>query len=98
MTNKWLPLGSVVVLEGGNKQLMIYGRLQRENEKDTLWDYVGCPFPEGNIGPEHTYIFNKEQIERVFFLGYQPLEEIDFADNLDAIKAEQSTGQSPDEQ
>lgn len=89
MTDKWLPLGSVVVLKGGNKMLMIYGRLQKEAGSEKLWDYVGCLFPEGNLGPEHTYIFNKDQIENVFFLGYQPLEEFDFAGGLDAFKAQQ---------
>lgn len=87
MTKKWLPLGSVVVLKGGNKQLMIYGRVQKEVEGDKLWDYVACLFPEGNLGPEQSYIFDKDQIERVFFLGYQPLEEIDYAESLDELKA-----------
>ena len=90
MTDKWLPLGSVVVLHGGNHQLMIYGRLQKEVDGDELWDYVGCLFPEGNLGPEHTYIFNKDQIERVFFLGYQSVEEFDFMAQLDALKAEKA--------
>lgn len=57
MTDRWLPLGSVVTLEGGNKQLMIYGRLQKEVRGGRLWDYVGCLFPEGNLGPEHTCVF-----------------------------------------
>lgn len=87
MTKKWLPLGSVVVLKGGNKQLMIYGRVQKEVKGDKLWDYVACLFPEGNLGPEQSYIFDKDQIERVFFLGYQSLEEIDYTESLDELKA-----------
>jgi hypothetical protein len=37
-----LPIGSVVLLNGANKKLMIYGRKQLQADTGKLWDYVGC--------------------------------------------------------
>lgn len=89
MTDKWLPIGSVVLLEDGNRLLMIYGRAQRQvdadSKNDVMWDYVGCMFPEGNIDPDHSYLFNKEQIDSVYFIGYQPAEEYELSKQLDEL-------------
>ena len=83
----WLPLGSVVTLRGARHQVMIYGRRQRvqgavgaDASDDATgvapvdgreWDYVACPWPEGNMGPGHTYLFDADSIDTVWFLGYQ---------------------------
>ncbi len=77
---KYLPLGSVVLLKEGNKRLMIYGRKQKDMEREAVWDYIGCLFPEGNLDSSQAYLFNHEQIERVFFLGLQDKEELEFAE------------------
>lgn len=87
----WLPLGSVVTLKGARHQVMIYGRRQRvqgavgaDASDDATgvapvdgreWDYVACPWPEGNMGPGHTYLFDAESIDTVWFLGYQNRDE-----------------------
>lgn len=63
-----LPIGSVVTLEGGTKKLMIYGRLQRKEEGEKVWDYLACPWPEGNLDPDHSYLFDAIDVERVYFL------------------------------
>ena len=73
-----LPIGSVVLLKESTKRVMIYGRLQRENNGTRIWDYIGCLFPEGNINPDHSYLFNNDQIESVFFVGCQDEEEMRF--------------------
>ena len=77
---KYLPIGSVVLLKEGTKRLMIYGRKQKDMEREEVWDYIACLFPEGNLDSSHTYLFNHEQIERVFFLGLQDEEELEFAE------------------
>ncbi len=67
-----LPIGSVVMLFGGNHRLMITGYAQKMVDRDdTLYDYVACPYPEGYIGPEQNYLFNREQVEKVYNVGYQ---------------------------
>lgn len=70
-----LPLGSIVVLNSGFKKLMIIGRkiLQGENEK--FYDYLGCLYPEGDIGDEYKFIFNHEDIDKIVFKGYEDEEE-----------------------
>lgn len=69
MYKNLLPIGSVVLLKEGKKRLMIYGINQKTGNGDN-YDYLGCLYPEGNISPEHTYLFNHEDIEGVFFVGF----------------------------
>ena len=73
-----LPIGTVVLLRESTKRVMIYGRLQREVDGSRVWDYIGCLFPEGNINPDHSFLFDNEQIESVFFVGCQDEEEMRF--------------------
>ena len=70
-----LPIGSVVLLEGGEKKLMIYGRLQQQEGTDVAWDYIGCLYPEGNINKDFTYLFNHDNIKEIYFEGYRDEEE-----------------------
>ena len=75
---KYLPIGSVVLLEDGEKTIMIYGRKQIHGETNTPFDYVACLYPEGNISEEYTYLFNHDQIREVVFTGYVNEEETEF--------------------
>ena len=46
-----LPVGSIVLLKGGEKRLMICGILQSEASEDAKnYDYLGTLYPEGHIG------------------------------------------------
>ncbi|MBT2627435.1 DUF4176 domain-containing protein [Bacillus atrophaeus] len=81
---KLLPIGSIVLLEGGSKKLMIYGRKQivvSNNPK--MFDYIGVFYPEGYIDQEYTFAFNHSDIENVIFEGYQDEEETEFQLVLD---------------
>ncbi len=73
-----LPIGSVVLLEGGKKKLMIYGRKQLQKGTATVWDYIGCIYPEGNINEDFTFLFNHKNIKEVYFDGYRNEEEDNF--------------------
>ncbi len=75
---KILPIGSVVLLKGGEKKVMIYGRKQLKKDTETIYDYIGCLYPEGNINEEFTYLFNHENISEVFHEGYSDEEEAEF--------------------
>lgn len=44
-----LALGSIVVLKGGYKKLMIVGRMQLQGEEEKLWDYLGVLYTEGYL-------------------------------------------------
>lgn len=76
--DKYLPIGSIVLLKGGAKRIMIYGRQQKELKSDKVWDYIACLYPEGNLNEEYMYLFNHNQIEKIFFIGFQDEEEIEF--------------------
>lgn len=64
-----LPIGTVVLLEGGTKTLMITGYKMKEKPEDTkVYDYVACAFPEGFMEQVYT-LFDNNQIHDVLFVG-----------------------------
>ena len=80
MVDKYLPIGSVVLLKNGRKKIMIYGRKQMHVETGEEWDYLACLYPEGNINEEFMYLFNHDQIDKVYYLGYEDEEEKRFVE------------------
>lgn len=78
--DKYLPIGSVVLLKNGRKKIMIYGRKQMHVETGEEWDYLACLYPEGNINEEFIYLFNHDQIDKVYYLGYEDEEEKRFVE------------------
>lgn len=71
MENKYLPIGSVVMLTGGRKELLITGYCMETPQKPgKVFDYCGCMYPEGVIRSDITCVFDHSQIEKVLFLGY----------------------------
>ena len=50
---KYLPIGTVVLLKGGQKRLMITGFCSIPKEDKTkIYDYTGCLYPEGVLNSE----------------------------------------------
>lgn len=80
-----LPIGSVVLIKEGQKRVMIYGRNQIQVSTGNMYDYISCLYPEGNIDGNYTYLFNHENIEKVYFIGFQDEEELDFQEKLKQI-------------
>lgn len=84
MMNGLLPIGSVVLLTGSKKKVMIAGVCQRSAANpEKVWDYTGVLFPEGYLSGDKMFMFNNEQIERVYALGYQDEEQIEFKKKVD---------------
>jgi len=80
---KYLPIGTVVMLKGGKKRLMITGFcIIPETEKDKMYDYSGCLYPEGIITTNQIAVFNHDQIERVYNNAYVDEEEKLFKQRL----------------
>lgn len=77
-----LPIGSVVLLKEGKKKLMIFGVRQMDSEIQEEYDYIGVMYPEGNIGIEGQFLFNHENIEQIFFRGYEDEERESFIRTL----------------
>jgi len=86
MKQKYLPVGSVVLLKGGTKKIMINGYcVVTEKDPDKMYDYRGCPFPEGILGDRGAALFNIDQIEEVCFEGWKSDDSIDFLDRLEIL-------------
>lgn len=80
---KYLPIGTVVLLKGAEKRIMITGFASMSPETgDNIFDYSGCVYPEGFLNYNEVCVFNHNQIERVFYKGYVDHEEIEFKKNL----------------
>lgn len=83
MKEKYLPLGSVVILKEAKKKLMITGyRMKAIETPDKIYDYCGCIHPEGTISSELTCVFDHSQIEKVFFTGYVDKEVNNFLEKI----------------
>lgn len=85
-TNEYLPIGTIVTLKKGTKKLMIFGIVQsvQETEDSDIreFDYIGVPYPEGNMGQAYQYLFNHEDIDTVYFRGFEDIERQEFIFNL----------------
>jgi len=82
---KYLPIGSVVLLKESQKRIMIVGVKQKQAGADKVWDYSACLYPEGIIDPERLFLFDTEQIERIYFIGFQDDEGLSFLDQLNRM-------------
>lgn len=90
MHKNLLPIGSVVLLKGGEKRIMICGRIQANAGDGKIYDYSACYYPEGIVDPGNMFFFNQDGIERVYFIGFQDEEELKyrkgFLDNLGELE------------
>ena len=78
MYKDMLPIGSVVLLKGGDKRVMICGRIQAKAGENVIYDYSACYYPEGIVDPSAMFFFNRDAIDPVYFVGFQDKEELDF--------------------
>lgn len=79
----YLPIGSIVLLHGGKKKIMICGRLQENMNDHKTYDYCACLYPEGILNPDELYLFQDKDIATVFFIGFQDEDEFAFRSLLD---------------
>lgn len=68
---KYLPLGSIVILNGGVHKVIInaIGMIAANMIPPMFFDYGGSLYPQGIIGEQIMY-FNHEDINKVIFKGY----------------------------
>ncbi|MDO5415625.1 MAG: DUF4176 domain-containing protein [Lachnospiraceae bacterium] len=86
MFEKTLPIGSVVKLKNGTKRAMIIGYCRyKAGDQTKVYDYCGCTYPEGFLSPDKTAVFDHDQIEQIYALGYQNEEQIAFRAKLNQI-------------
>ena len=80
---KYLPIGTVVLLKGGKKELMIigycilpdgaegYDKNGKVDVSGKVFDYGACIYPEGMISSNQLYTFDHDQIEKICYRGYE---------------------------
>ena len=81
---RFLPIGTVVLLKGGKRELMIVsycvmpsGEVYDKSGKvdnvpqGQIYDYGACFYPDGMVQSDQIFAFNHEQIARVCFKGYE---------------------------
>lgn len=90
VTDKFLPVGTVVLLKGANKRLMITGfcTIPSSAEEKKVYDYSGCLFPEGILTSDKTALFNHDMIEKIYHLGLKDEEEENFKKKLNKYISE----------
>lgn len=79
---KFLPIGSVVLLKESQKKIMIVGVKQKQADSEKIWDYSACLYPEGILDPDKLFLFDSEQIELLYFIGFQDGEGLNFLQRL----------------
>ena len=98
MWNELLPVGSVVLLKNSEKRITVMGFCQaKPDDTDTVYDYCGCLYPEGYIDADHVYLFNHEQVEKVYSLGYMDEEQFAFREKIMDILFQMKGGAQPDQ-
>lgn len=79
---RFLPIGTVVLLKGGKKELMItnycifpsgdvYDKNGKLDNPDKVFDYGACFYPEGMVRSNQLLGFNHNQIDKICYMGYQ---------------------------
>ena len=96
MSKDLLPIGSVVSLNGGEKRLMIFGIVQSDPATGKQYDYLACLYPEGFVGPEQTFLFNHDDIQKVSCEGFADAEHQEFRDDLALLLKEMAASGADD--
>lgn len=89
---KYLPVGTVVMLKGGTKRVMIIGFCAIEGEdRKNMYDYSGCLYPEGLLSSDQICLFNHEQIDKIYHMGLlDDDEEKEFKEGLKSLTVEEN--------
>lgn len=83
---KYLPIGTVALLKGGTKRVMITGFCAAgKNKPDEIWDYSGCIYPEGIVSSNSVLLFDHSQITKIYHMGFVDEEEKRFKEKLKGL-------------
>lgn len=86
MIKDLLPVGSVVLLKGGIKKLVIMGIKQANAENPEVeYDYAGVMYPEGYLGNDTLFLFNHADINDIIFKGYHNPERDEFLSEVEKM-------------
>lgn len=84
MFERVLPIGTIVLLKGAQKRVMIIGYCKyMGNDTSKIYDYAGCVYPEGYLTPDTTALFDHDQIDVIFSLGFRNMIQHEFQQKLE---------------
>jgi len=90
---RFLPIGTVVLLQGASKKVMITGFASVSPDTgEKVFDYSGCIYPEGFYSYNEVCVFDHSQIQEVFHKGLENEEEKNFKEELKAKLVELANG------
>lgn len=89
MFKELLPIGSVVLLKGGIKKIMVTGikPVSKDDDDGTEqeYDYIGVIYPEGYLNDEFNFLFNHSDVNDVVFRGYENPERVEFIEYMEEV-------------
>ncbi len=88
MFKELLPIGSVVLLKGGIKKIMVTGIKPVSKDDDGTeqeYDYIGVIYPEGYLNDEFNFLFNHSDVNDVVFRGYENPERVEFIEYMEEV-------------
>ena len=94
MYNQLLSIGSVVLLKGEGKKVMVIG-YYGVNSQGTNVDYMGVTYPEGYISSTDIVGFNQNEVIQVLHEGYKDVEQERFFTELNAYQNGANVQSSP---
>lgn len=86
MRDKYLPIGTVVLLKNAEKRIMITGFCCINNNK--MYDYIGCLYPEGYITKDDVLLFDHKDIDKLYYMGFESEEDKEFKGTLNKVLGE----------
>ena len=90
--DRLLPIGSVIRVKGARDLLMIMGCNQVNLATRRLYDYSGVPYPVGYTDDRHVGIFDHDDIETVYAVGYLDEESRAFMEEAVRVNRKLRTG------
>ena len=90
MYNSYLAIGSVVMLKGEGKKMMVIGYYGIDTDGKRV-DYMGVTYPEGFIDADTIIGFNQNEVLQVLHEGYKDVEQERFYSELSAYAKGVST-------
>lgn len=78
--DKYMPIGSVVKIQDSYKNYMIIGFNYNLNNRS--YDYLACEYPFGIDSNHQSKVFDHNQIEKVFHIGFVNNQEKKFKSDL----------------
>lgn len=80
------PIGTVISLKDGVKKIMITGYFPVTVDNDKIiFDYSGCMYPEGFMSNDKILMFDHNQIEKIYHIGFCDQECIEFHKQINTL-------------